>query len=260
MTLQLTAVAGRGLVAPGEPVFRADDEALLRGMAAFETLRVYGGRPFLLDRHLGRLRFSCAALGLGPPAGIGELAAEVVAAAPPDHVLRLYRSSATVAATAATVPEGLEAERGRGLTLLSVAAAAGPLTAGVKATSYAPALAARAAARAGGADDALLVADGAVREAATANVWWRCGGDLATPPAGPGVLPGVTRAFFLEVVGGREASCSAGELARADEVFLTSSIREVMPVVALDGRPIAQGRPGPAARRLQALLRLRSSR
>ena len=55
MTLLAVAVHGRGLVAADEPVFGADDEALLRGAAAFETLRVYDGRPFLLERHLERL-------------------------------------------------------------------------------------------------------------------------------------------------------------------------------------------------------------
>ena len=67
MTPVAVAVAGRGLVEPAEPVFGAGDEALLRGGAAFETIRVYGGRPFLLDEHLARLRHSAAALALAPP-------------------------------------------------------------------------------------------------------------------------------------------------------------------------------------------------
>ena len=58
MSLLAVAVAGRGLVDPGEPVYGAGDEALLRGGAAFETMRVYNGRPFLLDRHLERFRHS----------------------------------------------------------------------------------------------------------------------------------------------------------------------------------------------------------
>ena len=63
MTLVALAVLGRGVVAPDEPVLHADDEALLRGRAAFETLRVYAGRPFRLDDHLARLAGSAERIG-----------------------------------------------------------------------------------------------------------------------------------------------------------------------------------------------------
>jgi 4-amino-4-deoxychorismate lyase len=254
------AVAGRGLVDPAEPVFRADDEPLLRGAAAFETLRVYGGKPFLLERHLERLHASCDALALPSPDDAGDLARLVAAAAPPDHVLRLYRTESALVASAAELPAGLEEQRARGIALRSVEAPVPALLGGVKATSYALSFAARQVAEAAGADDALLVAGGIVRETATANVWWRAGGELYTPAAGPGVLPGVTRAFALELAPARTAQLPLTELAGADEAFTTSSIREVMPVVELDGAAIGDGRPGGTAARLQALLRLRSSR
>src|SRR5215211_8516329 len=61
------AVAGRGLVDPDEPVVHADDEAVLRGRAAFESLRVYGGVPFRLGSHLARLARSCTRVGIDPP-------------------------------------------------------------------------------------------------------------------------------------------------------------------------------------------------
>jgi len=254
------AVAGRGLVDPAEPVFRADDEALLRGAAAFETLRVYRGTPFLLDRHLERLHASCRALGLPEPDRARELALAAAAAAPPEHVLRLYRTESALVASAAELPADLEEQRARGITLRTVEAPVPDLLAGVKATSYALSFAARQAAEAAGADDALLLAAGDIRETATANIWWRAGGELRTPAAGPGVLPGVTRAFALELAPAREGRFRLEELAAADEAFTTSSIREVMPVVEVDGVPVGNGRPGPAAARLQALLRLRSSR
>ena len=256
MTLLAVAVAGRGLVDPAEPVFTADDEALLRGGAAFETLRVYGGRPFLLDRHLERLAFSAAALALPPAEEARELAGLVVGAAPPDHVLRVYRTERTTIATAATLPPDLDELRGRGLAIATVASGAPALLAGVKSTSYAEAFAARRAVR---ADDVLFVSDGIVRECATANIWWRNGDALFTPAAGVGVLPGVTRALLLELEPAAEGAFPLEELARADEAFTTSSIREVMPVVELDGRPVGDGRPGPAAARLQAALRLHSA-
>ena len=260
MTLLAVAVAGRGLVDPDEPVFRADDEALLRGGAAFETVRVYGGRPFLLAEHLARFRFSAAALALEPPDGVEELAALVVGAAPPDCVLRLYRTAQVVVATAAALPEGLEALRARGLALRTFEVGAPPqLLGGAKTTSYGVSFAARREAEQAGADDALLVGEGLVLEAATANVWWRRGDELYTPAPRPGVLPGVTRGFVCSLEPAREGAFQLADLLAADEAFLTSSIREVMPVVRVDGTAIADGRPGPAAGRLQAALRLRSA-
>lgn len=259
MTLLAVAVSGRGLVDPQEPVFRADDEALLRGGVAFETIRTYGGVPFLLSRHTHRFRFSIDALALPHAEGVEELAALVVAAAPPEHVLRLYRTEQLLVATAASLPEGLEELRQRGISLRSVdIGAPAPLLAGAKTTSYSQAFAARREAELAGADEALLVADGLVLEAATANIWWRRGEQLYTPATRAGVLPGVTRELVLEVAEASVEAFSISDLAGADEAFTTSSIREVMPVVALDGRPIGDGAPGPAAARLQTALRLRS--
>jgi branched-subunit amino acid aminotransferase/4-amino-4-deoxychorismate lyase len=255
MTLRAVAVLGRGLVDPTAPVFRADDEALLRGAAAFETLRVYAGRPFLLDRHLARLRASAAALALPAPDGCDELVGLILGVAPADHVLRLYRTAQTLVATASDLPAGLDELRERGLTLETVEVGVSSLLPGVKVTSYAQAFAAR---RLVAADDALLVSHGIVLETSTANIWWRCGDTLCTPSAGAGVLPGVTRSLVLETQRVREGRFGIDELASADEAFTTSSIREVMPVVAVDGASIGDGRPGPVAARLQAELRLRS--
>ncbi len=260
MTLLAVAVAGRGLVDPAEPIFGAGDEALLRGGAAFETLRVYGGRPFLVDRHLERLRHSAATLALAAPDGVEELISLVVGSAPPEHVLRLYRTSDAVAATAAPLPSGLDAQRARGAGLRSFEIGEPPpLLRGAKTTSYGLSFAARREAERLGADDALLLGGGGVLEAATSNVWWRRGDELFTPATGAGVLPGVTRAFLAELEPVTEGRFPIADLLAADEAFTTSSIREVMPVVAVDGQPIGDGRPGPAAARLQAGLRLRST-
>jgi 4-amino-4-deoxychorismate lyase len=258
MTLQAVAVHGRGLVPPGEPVFTASDEALLRGSAAFETLRVYAGRPFLLDRHLERFAQSARELDLPAPVGAAELVELVVAAAPADHVLRLYRSSEALVATAAALPFGLDELRTRGLALSVFEHEPPQLLAEVKSTSYALPFAARRAAEAAGADDALFVAAGRVLDCATANIWWATGDVLQTPAVGPGVLPGVTRSLLLELAGCVEDGHAFDDLLSADEAFTTSSIREVMPVISVDGRPIGTGRPGPCAARLQAALRLRS--
>ena len=244
------ATASRGLV--DGPVFRADDEALLRGSAAFETLRVYDGRPFLLDQHLVRFAHSIEALGLPPADDVAGLVAQVVEG---DGVLRLYRTSFEVVATFDVLPDGLEEQRAAGLRLVSVDLGAPALLAGVKSTSYAAAFTARRTAEGAGGDDALLVAGEVVLETATANIWWRRGDRLFTPATRAGVLPGVTRAFVLSLEPVTEGVFEREDLREADEAFTTSSIREVMPVVALDGIPVGDGRPGPAAARLQARLR-----
>jgi len=257
MTPLAVAVAGRGLVDPAEPVFSAGDEALLRGGAAFETVRVYAGRPFLLGRHLERLAHSSVVLALPAPAGAEELIELVLAAAPPDHVLRLYWTGEALVATSSALPAGLDELRGRGLTLSSVSAGTSPLLEGVKSTSYAEAFAAR---RSVDSDDVLLVTGNLVRECATANIWWRHGDVLFTPAVGPGVLPGVTRSFVLDLEGDvRQGTFTLDELLSADEAFTTSSIREVMPVRRLDDRTLGGDLPGPATARLQAALRLRSA-
>jgi 4-amino-4-deoxychorismate lyase len=266
MRLLAVAVAGRGLVPPHEPVFGADDEALLRGRAAFETVRVYGGRPFRLDAHLERLGASSASLGIPAPrpAELEQIVALAVeAAGEPESGLRLYWTGSTLAATVWQLPDDLDALRASGLRFASIALSV-PLLAGIKSTSYAANWAAQAEASRRGADDAILVtADGVVLEAPTANVWWRTGGVLSTPAVDVGILPGVTRAVLLELappLGYRicEGTFSLDELREAEEAFTSSSLREVVPAVVLDGSPIGDGAPGPAAAALQAALRAES--
>jgi branched-subunit amino acid aminotransferase/4-amino-4-deoxychorismate lyase len=257
MTLLALAVAGRGLVDPAEPVFRADDEAVVRGTAAFETVRVRRGRAVLLGRHVERLERSSLALRLPPPDGAAELAREAVAAAGADEAaLRLFRTSTTLVAAVAPLPPGLAAMRQRGISLVTIRAGAHGLLAGVKSTSYGENMAAVAAAVEHGADDALFVGpDGEVLEATTANIWWRTGDLLTTPALSTGVLPGVTRAVVAELAGRagyrvREGSFGLPELLAADEAFTSSAVREIAPVVAVDTHAIPRGEAAPRLQRL----------
>jgi 4-amino-4-deoxychorismate lyase len=269
MTLLAVAVAGRGVVPSDEPVLPADDEALLRGRAVFETLRVYGGRPFRLADHLARMRASAGRVGIEWPEGFEELAEEALTAAgAPDAVLRLYltpgreRSGPPVSlALVSELPDDLDERRGRGISLISllgVRADAPWLLGGVKSTSYAVNMAAESEARARGADDALFVRDdGIVLEGPVTNVWWRVGSTLYTPSIDLGILAGVTRAVMVEAAPtvGFEVAEGAYPLAdvlAAEEAFTTSSVREVMPVVELDGARLGRG---PAADALQHALR-----
>ena len=257
MDVSAVAVAGRGLVDPREPVFAADDEALLRGRSVFETIRVYGGRPFRLDEHLARFAASSERVRLPAPDtdDCRALAGLVLGAGvESDLALRLYWTGRTLVATAGPVDPELETLRDRGLRLAVVGWSTGAL-ASAKSMSYAENMGAQDAAIAAGADDALLVAhDGTVLEAPTANVFWRERDRLLTPALELPILAGVTRAALREL-----ARCVTEEgvfpLARllgADEVFLCSSIREVMPVAAVDGTAFGLG---PLAYELQQALR-----
>src|SRR5262245_58154292 len=260
MDVRAVAVAGRGLVDPSEPVFAADDEALLRGRSVFETTRVYGGRPFRLEEHLARFAASAERVRLpAPDAEESKRLAELVigACTEKDLALRLYWTGRTLVVTAGLIDPELETQRARGLRLAAVGWSTGAL-ATAKSMSYAENMAAQDAAIAGGADDALLVAyDGTVLEAPTANVFWREGDHLVTPSLDLPILAGVTRALLLEIAG-RETVEGVFPLARlleADEVFLCSSVREVMPVASVDDKAFGLG---PAAHELQQALRLRA--
>jgi 4-amino-4-deoxychorismate lyase len=277
------AGGGAGRSRPGlDPL----DLALLRGEAVFEALRVYGGRPFRLRAHLDRLAASAAALDLPLPAGLEELAGRAVAAAGGgDAVLRLIctkgpegppvdrdgpgEGGPSAFAICTDIPGSFEEERRRGLRLVLLTTATDPLLragspwllAGVKTISYALNMAAQRTARARGADDAVLVGlGGELLEAPTANLWWRTGHTLHTPSLELGILAGITGAVLHELAPGLglkvlDGVFTAEALTAADEAFLSSSTREIMPVVEVDGVPIADGRPGPTAATLQAGLR-----
>jgi 4-amino-4-deoxychorismate lyase len=288
----LAVVAATGSGAPGaalptggsaRPALDPLDLALVRGEAVFEALRVYAGRPFRLRAHLDRLAASARAVELPLPGGLEELAARAVAAAgagDTDVVLRLIctkgpegsvpgEGGPAAFAICTDVPASFEEERRRGLRLVLLTTATDPLVraaspwllAGVKTISYAVNMAAQRTARAQGADDAVLVGlGGELLEAPTASLWWRTGHTLHTPSLDLGILAGITRAVLCDLAPGLglkvvEGVYTAEDLAAADEVFLSSSTREVMPVVEVDGAPVADGRPGPAAADLQAVLR-----
>jgi 4-amino-4-deoxychorismate lyase len=269
------AVTGRGLIDPHEPAVRADDDALLRGRAAFETLKIYAGRPFRLGAHLERLAGSAEVLGLPP---VERRRMEVLTglvlpkAAQGDAVLRLVWTAGPQGgppsglALLSEIPGWIEQVRARGaraVSLLGVRAAAPWLLPGVKSTSYAVNMAADAEAKRRGADEAIFVdADGVVLEGTVTNVWWRKGDLLCTPSLDLGILAGVTRQTLVELAGPcgyrvEEGAFPLGAVADADEVFTSSSVREIMPVVELDGRHFDQGA---AAAVLQQALRTRAAK
>jgi 4-amino-4-deoxychorismate lyase len=284
VTLLAVAVAGRGVVDPDEPVLHADDEALLRGRAAFETIRVYGGRPFRLDEHLRRLAGSATRIGL--PNVDGDQCEELARAAleragSDDAVLRVYWTAGregegrpTAVALVSAIPPHLDGMRRQGIKLISLPvgvdadlrAVAPWLLGGVKSTSYAVNMAAEAEAKQRGADDAVFLARGnIVLEGPVTNVWWRRENVLYTPALELGILAGVTRATLITEAGAlgyevREGAFPVEHLAGSDEAFTSSTVREVLPVVELDAMPVGDGRPGEAGAKLQEALRQAAGR
>ena len=291
--MAVLAVLSAGPGAGDPPALDPLDLALVRGEAVFEALRTYGGRPFRLDAHLERLAASARAIELPLPGGLEDLAARAIdAGGGGDLVLRLIctkgpegsgepRRGAPVDraegsgggpvafAICTDLPASVEDERRRGLRLVLLTTATDPLLraaapwllAGVKTISYATNMAAQRTARARGADDAILVGlGGELLEAPTATLWWRVGHTLHTPSLKLGILAGITRAVLLDLAPGLglkvlEGVFTAEDLATADEAFLSSSTRELMPVVEVDGAPIGDGRPGPVTADLQSALR-----
>lgn len=272
------AVLGRGVIDPETPVIHADDPGLLRGLAAFETLRVYAGRPFALDEHLARLLRSAVRMGLQlPPAeALGRLAYQAIeSAAVRDCSLRFTVTAGPAGkgpvamALIDSLPPDLEVMRAKGIELISLQLGTDPrarknapwLLDGVKSTSYAVNMAAHDEAVRRGADDAVfLAADGTVLEGPTTNIWWRQGETLYTPSLDLGILAGVTRAWVKRLASDLGFAVEDGwyprsQMAAAEEVFTSSSVRELMPVVRLDEEQVGGGRPGEAALALQARLR-----
>ena len=249
------------------------DHGLLVGDGVFETVRVYGGRPFAWRRHLERLESSARGLGLTLPerTALRAAADELLTA---DGVVE-----GRLRITVTGGPSPLGSERGTGPPTVVVAAGAvgtragtGDVvvvpwprnergaTAGLKTVSYAENVRALAYARERGATEAVFGnTRGELCEATGSNVFVVSGGVVRTPPADSGCLLGVTRALVLELcardaVPTDESPLPLAALTTADEAFLTSTTREVQAIGHVDGRPLPAA-PGPITTRLDAAFR-----
>jgi branched-chain amino acid aminotransferase len=239
------------------------DHGLTVGNGVFETCRVDRGMVFALTRHLRRLRHSASVLGFAPvdEAQVREAVEQTLAVAEPADLF-FGRLRITLTEGQGLWEVGARQARRTLVVTLSPAVpwdapavvATVPWTrnersavAGAKTTSYAENLVARRAARAVGADEALLAnTRGMLCEGAGSNVFVRVAGVLITPPLSSGCLAGVTRELVLqwaaeEGVPVAERDLPMGELAGVTEAVLTSSLRGVHRVGWLDGRELVQG-------------------
>jgi len=234
------------------------DHGLTVGDGVFETLKAVDGAPFAARRHLDRLRRSADGLGLVVACSDDELRAamDAVLSVQPLHLARVR-----ITVTGGPAPLGSE----RGEAPATVVVAAGPLVppapstavcvvpwprnergalAGIKSTSYAENVVALARAREQGCSEALFATTtGLLCEGTGSNVFIVLGGRLCTPPLSSGCLAGVTRQLVLETTDAVEVDLSMDDLAAADEVFLTSTGRDVQAVHRVDQRELAA--PGP---------------
>jgi 4-amino-4-deoxychorismate lyase len=232
------------VVIPGSGTPRPDDY----GDGVFETLHLRPGGPWLLAEHLDRLERSAARLDLPlPPAEtLVTLALEAAGHwTGGEGALRIIcRRGFTYYATVGPVPDATIRQRREGIRVLTadlgVSVRRPPWSlSGAKTLSYAENLAARRWASAQGADDLIwLSTEGHVLEAPTASVVWQRGDTLRTvPPTETGILPGTTAAHLLANAGLRSAESliSRDQLAAADAIWLTSSLRGLAEVRSLDG-------------------------
>ena len=235
------------------------DRGARDGEGLFKTVRVYGGEPSMWERHLERLVLSCAHLGFPVPPSplrLRHALAQILAA---DGLL----DAAIRVTVTRGIPGGrptrtgcwIEAEpiaarlwtgtrRGSASAMVSKVPFEPGSIGAHKTTSRLAYTLAREEARAERADEALLAsASGEVLEGAASNVFVVRDGEVFTPPLARGILPGITRAVVLERcaalgVPAREAALTCADLTTADEVFLTNSVQEVVPLAMLDGRAL----------------------
>lgn len=246
------------------------DRGFLFGDSVYEVVRTTAGVPFGWPEHFARLRTSAAAIRLELDLDDRELArrvdATVRAAAHGDSYVRIIAtrgsgSAPNIGLAYAPGPprwvvlvrpapdvRGHPARIALVQRLRNDRRALDPAT---KSGNYLNNVLALAEAQAAGATDCVMAnADGNVTEASTANLFVLLGGVWCTPPLEAGLLAGVTRGLLLGFLRGssaavEERNVTAGDLARADEIFLSSTLREISPVTHLDGRELHGGGPGP---------------
>ena len=266
------------------------DHGFLFGEGIYETLRTYNGEPFLFDRHMRRLRQSAAMLKLALPledrqiaerfdqtmraAGLGPFdSAQGGRSGGGEAYIRLLvtRGIGDLTYDPAATPEpsfvvivkphvDLEEavyERGVRVALVSIIRnhpdTVNPL---IKSNNLLNcALAMQEAVRRGAFEGLMRNYRGELAEFSTANLFVVKGGAALTPPLDAGLLPGITREFLFEVgadagVPVREQALKDPDLFGADEAFLTSTTREIVPIVVVDDRTIGSGKPGPVTRAL----------
>jgi len=265
---------------PEEAKISVFDRGFLYGDSVYETIGTAYGRLFALSDHLVRLERSAQRIGLRVPprADIDAAIADTVAAAGnPESRVRviLTRGSGKLDLDPAAVdntqlvvivfPLGAPTPemfaKGVSVAIVSVHRnSPRAIDPAVKSGNYLNnVMALGEARRLSGAYEAILcAADGSVAEGSTSNIFIVNGGEVRTPGLDVGILDGITRAKVFDLCRAneiplRETKIQPDELRAAEEAFITSATRGVLPVTRIDERPVGDGTPGPVTRRLMAL-------
>jgi branched-chain amino acid aminotransferase len=219
------------------------DEGLLRGDGGFEVARLYGGRPFAMEDHYARLQRTCNGLRL--EFDLTALRAEVDAlleeAGPVEALLRIVLTrGGRRLAMIEPLPHRLAVAR-----VMTVTYAPNRILDGLKTLSYAGNMLAGRLAKEQGYDEALFVTPhGRVLEGPTWTFFWVADGQLLTPPLEERILASITRDRVMAETDVREAICTLDDVRGAEEAFVASSVREVMPIAAVDDIALPSA-PGP---------------
>lgn len=277
--MELTVYLNGRFVPYAEAVVPIEDRGFMFGDGIYEVVRVYGGRPFMVEDHWDRFSRSAEALRLPLPfdgSGFIQLITELCrrngledagiylqltrGVAPRKHMPPAGMTPTVVGiARAAQAPGPEEVERG--LTAVTLPDRRW-LQCDIKSIALLGNVLAKLEAADAGADEGVFVRDGIVTEATAANVLAVLDGVVRTHPASRLILHGVTRKVVLDLCAEEglpveERAVSAEELSRVSELMTTGTVSELQPVTRLDGRPVGDGRPGPVFRRLHAAFQRR---
>lgn len=249
------------------------DRGFLFGDGVYEVIPVYGGKLFRLEHHLRRLQNSLDGVRIGNPLADAEWQTVLskLVNAPQEQDQSIYlqvtrgvaprRDHAFPVATPPTVfamctpgQSAREIDSEPGIAAITLADIRWQHC-NIKAITLLPNILLRQQAIEANAAEAILIRDGCAVEGAASNVFAVCDGVVTTPPNSAALLPGVTRDLVLELARAnsipcREADIPVGDLVSADEIWLTSSSREISPVIRLDDRTVGDGKPGPVWRRM----------
>lgn len=248
------------------------DRGFIFGDGVYEVIPVYDRRPFRLRHHLDRLQHSLDGIRLANPLGqsewqtlIGRIVAEAEwpdqgiylqvtrGPAPRDHAFpKVVQPTVFIMATALTTPSAEIVDKG----VAAITAADNRwLNCDLKTTSLLANVLLRQLAVDAGCAETILIRDGLLSEGSASNIFMVQDGVLLAPPKSNLILPGITYDVVLELAAAEGQPhavrpITEAELRSADEVWLTSSTKEITAVVTLDGQAVASGRPGPVFKRL----------